>query len=81
MCLRNFKICFDGVILSINSHLVKMLELSKLRRKKSYGALKILKMACQKEVSGSKKRHIFYFCFYIIWLTKYLHFILNELIK
>ena len=44
-CLRNSKIFFDGVFPSIYSHL-KKLELSKLCRKKSYGALKILKMAC-----------------------------------
>ena len=33
-CLRNSKIFFDGVFLSIYSHRVKKLELSKSRRKK-----------------------------------------------
>ena len=33
-CLRNSKIFFDGVFLSIYSHLLKKSELSKLRRKK-----------------------------------------------
>ena len=33
-CLRNSKIFFDGVFLSIYSHLLKNLELSKLCRKK-----------------------------------------------
>ena len=59
-CLKNSKIFFDGVFLSIYSHLVKKLELSKLHRKKSYGALKILKKVVQKG-SLSKKRHIFLF--------------------
>ena len=36
-CLRISKIFFDGVILSIYSHLVKKLELSKLHRKKVMG--------------------------------------------
>ena len=36
-CLRNSKIFVDGVILSIYSHLVKKLELSKLHRKKVMG--------------------------------------------
>ena len=36
-CLRNSKIYFDGVFLSIYSHLLKTLELSKLRRKKGRG--------------------------------------------
>jgi hypothetical protein len=38
MCLRNSKIFFDGVFLSIYSHLVKKLELSKLRRKELWGS-------------------------------------------
>jgi hypothetical protein len=33
-CLRNSKIFFDGVFLSIYSHLLKKLELSKLFREK-----------------------------------------------
>ena len=37
-CLRNSKIFFDGVFLSIYSHLVKKSELSKLRRKKIWGS-------------------------------------------
>ena len=41
---------FDGVFLSIYSHLLKKLELSRLCRKKSYGALKIPKMAFTKKV-------------------------------
>ena len=36
-CLRNSKIFFDGVFLSIYSHLLKKLELSKLCRKKDIG--------------------------------------------
>ena len=36
-CLRKSKIFFDGVFLSIYSHLVKNLELSKLSRKKVMG--------------------------------------------
>ena len=36
-CLRNTKIFFDGVFLSINSHLFKKLDLSKLHRKKVIG--------------------------------------------
>ena len=35
--LRNSKIFFDGVFLSIYSHLAKKLELSKLRRQKVKG--------------------------------------------
>ena len=61
--LRNSKIFFDGVLLSICSHLLKKLKLSKLCRKKSYGALKILEMACLKKVTLSKKRHIFFLLF------------------
>jgi hypothetical protein len=34
---------FDGVFLSVYSHIIKKLELSKLCRQKSYGALKIQK--------------------------------------
>jgi hypothetical protein len=45
---------FDGVFLSIYSHLVKKLELSKLH-KKNYEALKILKMACSKKSKPIKK--------------------------
>ena len=63
---RNSKIFLDGVFLSIYSHLLKKLELSKLYRKKSNGALKILKMTCSKKVTLSKKRHIF--CSYIFML-------------
>ena len=37
-CLRNSKIFFDGVFISIYSHFVKKLELSKLRRKKLWGS-------------------------------------------
>ena len=37
---KNFKIFFDGVFLSIYSHLLKKLELSKLSRKKVMGLLK-----------------------------------------
>ena len=47
MFLRNSKIFFDGVFLSIYSHLLKKLELYKLSRKKEL-VLKILKMACSK---------------------------------
>jgi hypothetical protein len=36
-CLRNSKIFFDGVFLSIYSHLFKNLEFSKLYRKKVIG--------------------------------------------
>ena len=36
---------FDGVFLSLYSHLLKKLDLSKLSRNKSYGALKTPKMA------------------------------------
>jgi hypothetical protein len=36
-CLRNSKIFFDGVFLSIYSHLVKKLKLSKSCRKKVIG--------------------------------------------
>ena len=36
-CLRNSKIFFHGVFLSIYSHLLKTLELSKLCRKKVIG--------------------------------------------
>ena len=49
-CLRNYKIFFDRVFLSVHSHLLKKFELFKLGRKKSYGALKTLKMACSKLV-------------------------------
>ena len=42
-CLRSSNIFFDGVFLSIYSHLLKTLELSELCRK-SYGALKIPKI-------------------------------------
>ena len=41
---------FDGVFLSIYSHLLNKLDLSKLYRKKGNGALKIPKMACSKLV-------------------------------
>ena len=41
---------FDGVFLSIYSHLLKKIELSKFCRKKSYVALKFPKMACSKLV-------------------------------
>ena len=60
-CLRNSKIFFYGVFLYIYSHLLKKLELSKLCRKKS---LKILKMACSKKVTLSKKRQFILFFFY-----------------
>ena len=36
-CLRNSNMFFDGVFLSIYSHLLKKLELSKLCRKKVIG--------------------------------------------
>ena len=39
-CLRKSKMLFDGVFLSMFSHLLKKLELSKLRIKKSDVALK-----------------------------------------
>ena len=48
--LVNFKIFFDKGFLSPYSHLLKKLELSKLCRKKSDGALKIPKIACSKLV-------------------------------
>ena len=65
-CLRNSKIFFDGVFPSVYSHLVKKLELSKLCRKKGYGALKILKITCSKKVILSKKRDILLFFFVFI---------------
>ena len=36
-CLRNSKIFFDGVFLSMYAHLVKKFQLSKLSRKKVMG--------------------------------------------
>ena len=62
-CLRNYKIFFDGVFLSIYSHLLKKLQLSKLYWKKLW-ALKIWKMACSIKVTLSKMRYIFLFFFY-----------------
>ena len=83
--MRNSKIFFDGVFLSIYSHLLKKLELSKLCRKKGFGALKIRKMASSKKSQTIKKETYFFvnFCFYIKikWLIKKLHFTSNELIK
>ena len=49
-CLKNSKIFFDGVFLSIYSHLLMKLELSKFCRKKRYRAIQILKMACSNPV-------------------------------
>ena len=69
-CLRNSKIFFDGVFPSMYSHLLKKLELFKLCIKKSNGALKILKMACSKKVTLSKKRHIFLFLFLFLLQDK-----------
>ena len=62
-CLRNSKMFFDGVFLSIYSHLLKKLELFKLCRKKSYGALKIPKMAVSKLVKKFKFFFLFYPCY------------------
>ena len=45
---------FDGVFFFIYPHLLKKLEHSKICRKKSYGALKIPKMACSKLVKNLK---------------------------
>ena len=57
--LRNSKIFFDGVFLSIYSHLLKNLELSNLIEKKLWGSKN------PKKIPLSKKRHIFLFFFYI----------------
>ena len=61
------KIFFDEVLLSIYSNLVKKLDLSKLCKKKGYGALKIPKMACSKLINFS-----FLFVFLKITTRKYL---------
>ena len=68
--LRNSKIFFDGVFLSIYSHLLKKLELSKLCRKKLWGSKN------QRKRQIPKKTHyqngdicfllFFYFCYKII---------------
>jgi hypothetical protein len=77
--LRNSKIFFDGLFLSIYSHLLKKLELSKLCR---WGS-KNPENGLFKKVSLSKKRHIFLFFFVSIkktkWLIKKLHFISNDI--
>ena len=53
---------FDGVFLSIYSHLLKKLELFKLCRKK-FRALKIPKLACSKLVRNFEKFKLIFFLF------------------
>ena len=50
-CLRNFKTFFEGIFIYpyYYSYLLKKLEHFKLCRKKSYGALKIMKIARSKK--------------------------------
>ena len=52
---EKFKMFFNGVFVSIYTHLLKKLELYKSSRKKGYGALKIPKMACSKLFRFLKK--------------------------
>ena len=66
----NSKIFFDGVFLSIYSHLLKKLEISKLCRRKQYGDLKIPKMACSKLV---KKLKVFFSFFKLTTRKKFDH--------
>ena len=68
-CLRKSKIFFYGVFLSIYSHLLKKLVLFNFCRKKSYGTLKILEMACSKKVTLSKKE-TFFFCSFSISVAR-----------
>ena len=57
--MRNSKIFFDGVFLSIYAHLLKKLELSK----KKLWSSKIPKMACSKLVKNSKNNLSIFFPF------------------
>ena len=75
--LRNSKISFDGVFLSIYSHLVKKLDLSKLCRKKSYGALKILKMASPKKSFYQKRDISFFFFLFLVQDHSYFSLVLK----
>jgi hypothetical protein len=64
--LRNSKIFFDGVFLSIYSHLLKKLEISKLCRKKVMGLKKSWKLLVQKK-SPFQKRDIFLCSFLFLY--------------
>ena len=65
-CLRNSKIFYDGVFLSIFSHLLKKLELSKLCRKKLLGSKNPENGFFQKQ-SAYQKRDIFFCSFLFLY--------------
>ena len=66
--LRNSEIFFHGVFLSICSHLLKKLELSKLCRRKVMGLYKSWKWLVPKK-APYQKRDIF-FCYFSISVTR-----------
>ena len=69
---------------SLDSHLVKKLELSKLRRKKLWGSENPENGLFKKSQPIKKETYFFVlFCYFIKakWLKKKLHYISKDLIK